>query len=131
VFKKIIFRGVLKMDEQEQRAAIMEFEKNRQILGNISAQKQQVSFQLEMLKSSLEEMSKNKEKNVYKVVGNVLFLKDAKEMKEELEERRESTDLRLKTIEKQEESIIKKLNSLKTKIEGAAKEEEEKKKAKN
>ncbi|MGI6589937.1 MAG: prefoldin subunit [Candidatus Iainarchaeum sp.] len=115
------------MDEQERRATIMEFEKNRQILGNISAQKQQFAFQLEMFKASLEEMDKNKEKNVYKVVGNVLFLKDAKEMKKELEERKESTELRVKTLEKQEETIIKKLNALKVKLEGAQKEEEKKK----
>jgi prefoldin beta subunit len=116
------------MDEQEQRAAIMEFEKNRQMLGNISAQKQQVAFQLEMTNSSLEEMSKNKEKNVYKVVGNVLFLKDAKEMEKELKEKKESTELRVKTLEKQEETLIKKLNAIKAKVEGEAKAEEEKKK---
>jgi len=116
------------MNEEEQRAALLEFERNRQMLGNINAQKQQVAFQLEMIDASLEEMSKTKEKTVYKVVGNVLFLKDVKEMEKELKEKKETTELRLKTIDKQEEAIIKKLNSIKSKIEGEAKEAEEKKK---
>lgn len=119
------------MSEEEQRAAIMEFERNRQMLGNVNAQKQQVAFQLEMINASLEELSKTKEKSVYKVVGNVLFLKDAKEMEKELKDKKESTDLRLKTLEKQEETIIKKLNAIKAKVEGEAKAEEEKKKSKN
>ena len=119
------------MNEEEQRAALLEFERSRQMLGNINAQKQQVAFQLEMIDASLEEMGKTKEKTVYKVVGNVLFLKDAKEMEKELKEKKESTELRLKTVEKQEETIIKKLNSIKSKIEGEAKELEDKKKAKN
>ncbi len=119
------------MNEEEQRAALLEFERNRQMLGNINAQKQQVAFQLEMVNASLEEMGKTKEKTVYKVVGNVLFLKDAKEMEKELKEKKESTELRLKTVEKQEEVLIKKLNSIKAKIEGEAKEAEEKKKDKN
>jgi len=122
--------GDVNMNEEEQRAALLEFEKNRQMLGSINAQKQQVAFQLEMIDASLEEMSKTKEKTVYKVVGNILFLKDAKEMEKELKEKKETTELRLKTIDKQEESIIKKLNAIKSKIEGEAKEAEAKK-AKN
>jgi prefoldin beta subunit len=111
------------MNEEEQRAMILEFERNRQVLGSVSAQKQQTAFQLEMINASLEEMAKTKEKNVYKVVGNVLFLKDAKEMEKELEDKKESTELRLKTFEKQEENLIKKLNSIRAKVEGVGKEE--------
>ncbi len=105
------------MDEGEQRAMILEFEKNRQMLGSINAQKQQVTYQLEMVDASLEELAKTKEKTVFKVVGNVLFPKDAKEMEKELKDKKESTDLRLKTLVKQEEVLLKKLNNARAKLE--------------
>ena len=105
------------MDEGEQRAMILEFEKNRQMLGSINAQKQQVTYQLEMVDASLEELAKTKEKTVFKVIGNVLFPKDAKEMEKELKDKKESTDLRLKTLAKQEEVLLKKLNTARAKLE--------------
>jgi prefoldin beta subunit len=111
------------MNEEEQRTMILEFERNRQMLMGISQQKQQVAMQLEMINASLEEIAKTKEKTVYKVVGNVLFQKDTKEMEKELKEKKESFDLRMKTVEKQEELLVKKLNSIKTKIEGTEKAE--------
>lgn len=122
-----LFFGGIGMNEEEQRSMILEFERNRQVLGTVSAQKQQVAFQLEMINASLEEIAKTKEKTVYKVVGNVLFLKDIKEMDKELKEKKESTDLRLKTLEKQEENLLKKLNSIRAKVEGVGKEESEEK----
>jgi prefoldin beta subunit len=79
-----------------------------------------------MINASLEEMNKTKEKTVYKVVGNVLFPKDSKEMEKELKEKKESTELRLKTVEKQEENIVKKLNSMRAKLEAEMKGEKEK-----
>ena len=111
------------MDEGEQRAMILEFEKNRQMLMGITQQKQQITMQLEMMTASLEELAKTKEKTVYKVVGNVLFQKDAKEMDKELKEKKDVYELRLKTVEKQEDTLVKKLNSIRAKIEGTEKEE--------
>ena len=60
------------------------------------------------------------------------------EMKKEIEEQKTSFDLRLKTFEKQESTLLKKLNSLKSQIEGKVeiketedeKEEREEKEAK-
>lgn len=107
------------MNESEQRAAIMEFEKNRQMLGNISAQKQQMQIQAEVHKASLEELKNTKETTVMKVIGNIIVNKDKKEMEKEISEKVESIELRVKTLEKQEEMTIKKLNVLKSQIEGS------------
>lgn len=111
------------MNEQEQRAAILDFERNRQLLAGLSAQKQQSSVQVELTKSALEELSKTKEKTVYKIIGNVLFPKDAEEMEKELKDRKDSLELRLKTIEKQEDTLLKKLKSIQTKLESEMKGE--------
>ena len=108
------------MNESEQRAAIMEFEKNRQMLGNLSAQKQQLQMQAEVYKASLEELKDTKEKTVMKVVGNLIVNKDKKEMEKEIKDKVESIELRVKTMDKQEELTMKKLTALKSQIEGAA-----------
>lgn len=113
------------MNEEDKRAMIMDFERNRQLLGSVSSQKQQLTIQIEIMKASLEELAKTKENQVYKAVGNLLIPKTVEEMKKETEERKESFELRLKTVEKQEESLLKKLNSLKSKIEGNEKESDE------
>ena len=121
------------MNEEDQRALVMDFERNRQLLGTISSQKQQLSVQNEVIMASLEELKGTKEKTVLKVVGNILVPKSVADMKKELEEQKETTGLKLKTVEKQEETIIKKLNSIKAKVEGAqegAEKKETKKKTK-
>lgn len=116
------------MNEEERRAAIVEFERNRQLLGGVSAQKQQFAFQKELIQNSLDELKKTKEDTVLKVVGNILIKKGTKEIQKELEDKLESTELRLKTLQKQEENTLKKLNSLKAEIEGSMKKSPEAKK---
>jgi len=110
------------MNEEEQRAAILEFEKNRQLLANVSAQKQQLKVQSGILKVSLEELKSTKEKTVLKVVGNILISKDTKEMEKEVKENQEIVDLKIKTLDKQEEITLKKLNSLKAQLESPKQE---------
>ena len=114
------------MNEEEQRAMIMDFERNRQMLGTISSQKQQFSVQKEVISASLDELKDTKEKSVLKVVGNILVQKPVSDMKKELEEQKETTELRIKTLEKQEENIVKKLNSIKAKVEGNTENKEDK-----
>ncbi|MAG22275.1 MAG: prefoldin subunit beta [Candidatus Diapherotrites archaeon] len=101
---------------------IMEFEKNRNQLLGISAQKQQLQVQSQTLKITLEELDKTTEKQVYKATGNILILADTDKVKKETKEKMESADLRLKTIVKQEESLVNKLNKLRSEIETAQKE---------
>ena len=113
------------MNQEEKRALIMEFEKNRQLLGGVAQQKHQLAIQLEVMKASLEELEKTSEKQVFKAVGNVLIPKSTEEMKKDVKEKIETADLRMKTVEKQEESLLKKLNSIKSKVEGSEKEESE------
>jgi len=114
------------MNEDEQRTMIMDFERNRQMLGTISSQRQQFGVQKEVILASLDELKETKEKSVLKVVGNILVQKSVTDMKKELEEQKETTELKIKTLEKQEENIIKKLNSIKAKVEGTTENKEDK-----
>jgi prefoldin beta subunit len=94
------------MNDEEKRSLMMDFERNRQMLGGLSQQKQQIQIQIEVIKASLEELKETKEEKVMKIIGNILVSKSTEDMKKELEEQQESFDLRLKTIIKQEESLI-------------------------
>lgn len=119
------------MDEKERKALMMDFEKNRQTLGNILNQKQQLNVQLEVIAASMEELEATDEKTVMKIIGNIMVNKSTEEMKKELTEQKESFELRLKTVEKQEQSLMKKLNSLKAEIEGSEKGAGEEKQQEN
>lgn len=109
-------------NEQEFQNDLIEFERSRQQLMSISAQKQQFQLQGSATGAALEELKKTKEKKVYKAVGNILILSGVTAVAKELEEQKESGELRVKTLQKQEDSIIEKLNKLKVKIEQAQKE---------
>ncbi|MDD5148406.1 MAG: prefoldin subunit beta [Candidatus ainarchaeum sp.] len=104
---------------EEIQAKAMEFERNRGQLMNVSAQKQQLQMQNGALGNAIEELAKSKEKKVFKAVGNILIQADAAETKKELQEKKESVELRIKTLQKQEDSLVNRLNKLKSDIEAA------------
>ena len=116
------------MDEEEKRALMIDFERNRQMLASVSQQRQQMAIQVEVIKASLEELKETKEKTVMKIIGNIMISKTVDEMKKELKEQQESFELRVKTLDKQEETIMKKLNSIRSQVEGTPEKKEAKKK---
>jgi prefoldin beta subunit len=102
------------------RTKVAEFEKQRMTLMNVSVQRQQLQALLNGLGKSLTELENTKETTVYKAAGNILVLRDKKEVEKELKDQKESQELRLKTLEKQEKSLVEKLNVLKSQIEASA-----------
>jgi prefoldin beta subunit len=106
---------------QDIREMVNEFEKQRQMLMSVSMQKQQLQASINGLEISLKELENTKESKVFKAAGAILVSRDTKEVKKELAEQKESTELRMKTLDKQEKNLVEKLNTLKTQIETAAK----------
>lgn len=109
---------------QPSREEIMQFEQSRNQLMGVSNQKQQFLAQSATLEKALEELEKTNEKKVYKAVGNILILADTQETKKELKEAKEIVDLRIKTLQKQEDVLVQKLNKLRAQIEGKPIEED-------
>ncbi len=101
--------------------AIQEFERSRVSLSAIESQAQSLGMQGKMLTEALKELGETKEKKAYKAVGSILILTDVKKMEKELAEQKESIDLRVKTVKKQEEAMLEKLNKLKSEIESEQK----------
>ncbi len=99
------------------QAKLNEFRGGRQQLMNIGAQKQQMQLQSTALQNALDEISETKPKTVFKAVGNILLEKDAKKAEKELKETKENIDVRIESLQKQEDSLVNKLNKLKAEIE--------------
>ena len=99
--------------------SLVEFERHRNQLMGVSSQKQQLELQAEALKQALEELKATKEEKVYKAVGSIMIQKPTKDIQKELDEQRDSVELRIKTMQKQEDILIDKLNKLKAVIEKA------------
>ncbi len=106
--------------EHEIQQQIIEFEKQRNLLMSLGQQKQQMQVAISTSNKALEELDKSKENGVYVAIGNILIQKDKKEVQKELKDQKETAELRLKTVEKQEENTLEKLNTLKAKLEAAA-----------
>ena len=85
-----------------------------QSLQNITLQKQQFQAQLLEFDAALEEIEKSED--VYKVVGNIMVLVKKDKIKEELENKKEISGLRVKNIEKQENSIREKAKKLQEEV---------------
>ncbi|RLG71108.1 MAG: hypothetical protein DRO04_00560 [Candidatus Iainarchaeum archaeon] len=122
------------MNREELQKAILEFERNRAQLINISNQKQQLQLHVNVLKNAIDELSKTSEEKVYQLVGNIMIQKDTKQVKKELEEQKETAEMRIKALQKQEDALMDKLNKLRAEIEssqGALAAEPEEKESKS
>jgi len=105
----------------EMNNMIQEFEKSRIQLGALEQQTNSLNIQSQVLGEAIKELKESKEEKVYKAVGNILVLSDAKKVLADIEKQKETIDLRAKTLKKQEEAAIDKLNKLKSEIEAAQK----------
>ena len=77
-------------------------------------QKQQFQSQMVELDSALQELKTTNES--YKIIGNIMVKTDKEELTKDLEEKKELVDLRIKTIEKQENKIKGSAEDLRTEI---------------
>jgi len=83
-----------------------------QALQGLMMQKQAFQFEYIETNNALEELKKTKaDGEVYKIVGSLMFKSNKIELEKELERKRDVINLRLKTIEKQEEELKSKLLS--------------------
>ena len=107
------------MSEEQQK--LLDFQRGREQLVNVGARKQQLQVQAAMIQSALDELKDSKQDKVYKLVGNIMIEKDSKQVEKELKEVKEQLDTRIDTLQKQEDSLINRLNKLKSQIEAREK----------
>jgi prefoldin beta subunit len=116
------------MDNQMQEK-IGQIQLIQQNLENFSMQKQQFQVQQTEIETALLEIKNTN--TAYKIVGNIMVLSDKEQLRKELEERDEMLNIRVNTIEKQEEKLRSKFEELQQEVmKGLEDKNSEKKKPK-
>ncbi|MCX8194311.1 MAG: prefoldin subunit beta [Candidatus Pacearchaeota archaeon] len=88
---------------------LAELQITEQALQNLLLQKQVFQIELVEVNNAIEELKKSKDGEVFKIVGSLMFKSNREELMKEMEKKKELLDLRIRAIEKQEESIKNKL----------------------
>ncbi|MEM1687966.1 MAG: prefoldin subunit beta [Nanopusillaceae archaeon] len=106
------------MDEEYINKKLEEFETVRQTYLALLYQKQKLEEDLIELENAVKELENLKEgETVFKLVGNVLIKKDKEKLLEELKEKKDILNIRLQSIDKQENQLREKLTILQNEIE--------------
>lgn len=76
--------------------------------------RQQFSQQLMEIESALKELESSPE--AYKIVGNIMVKTSKDQLKKELAERKELADMRIQSLDKQEQKVAEKVEELKKEV---------------
>jgi prefoldin beta subunit len=110
-----------KIDKKTQEK-IQELQMIEQTLQNVLYQSQTFQIEFNEAKSALEEVKKTN-KDVYRIVGNIMISSKKEDIEKELEEKNKILDLRIKSLEKQEKMLRDKLDNLRKDLEKNLKSE--------
>lgn len=109
--------GELPPQIQNQLAQIQQLQQQMQA---VMTQKSQIEGLIRETDAALRELDKASDDAViYKSVGELLFKADKPKLSEELKERKDMMDLRLKTMVKQEERIQSRFNQLQEQLKSS------------
>ena len=103
------------MEENTKEKKIQELQILEQNLQNILLQKQAFQIELRETQAALKELEKSGEE-VFKIIGQLMIKTDKKEMKEELFNKEKIIGLRIKSFEKQENTLSEKLDRLEKEV---------------
>ncbi len=101
-------------DEQQSQQTIQQVQMLEQSLQSYQNQRQNVQVQLVEIESALTELENTEE--AYNIIGNIMVLSDPEKLKKNLQEKKESAEIRIKSIEKQEKQIKEKMNNLQQEV---------------
>lgn len=94
---------------------IQEMQLLEQSLQNILLQKQAFQMEFSETQAALGEIEKAGEE-VFKIIGNLMIKSDKDKTKEDLENKKKLLELRIKTLEKQEASLVERLEKTREEI---------------
>lgn len=99
---------------------LMQYQQLQQQLQAIAGQRLQMEMQVKEIEKTIEELDKLSDSTtVYKSLGSIMAKADDKaSVKSELEEKMETTGIRVKAIKKQEESLKERFQKLHEKLSG-------------
>ncbi len=100
---------------EEQNKNIEEMQILEQKLQNLFLQKQSFQMELSETQTALKEIE-NSGDDIFKVVGQLMIKTEKLKVNEELSNKEKILDLRMKSIEKQESSLMEELGKLRDKV---------------
>lgn len=103
------------MKQEEMQKKIAELQLLEQSIQNFAFQKQTFQQQALEVDNALEELKKTKG-TTYKIVGNIMIASNKDDLNKDLESKKELLDVRLKNIEKQENTIKDKTKKLQEEV---------------
>jgi prefoldin beta subunit len=102
------------MTEQETQKKISQLQLMEQNLQALLSQRQQFQQKVAEINSALDELEKTEKS--YKIIGNIMVLKDNKELSAELTQKKDMLEIRIKNVEKQELQIRTKAKKLQEEV---------------
>jgi len=110
----------------EAQQILIELQTFQQQMQTVLLQKESLNIQSMELDKALEELKKATTEDVYKAVGPILVKSTKKDLEIELVEKKETIELRLKSLQKQEDRIKEKLKDVQGKFEDFLKSSQDK-----
>ena len=101
---------------KQNEEVMIQYQQTQQQLQTIMMQKEQYRMQLAEIEKALEDLKNTKSEEVFKVSGTILIKSDKKTVMSDLEEQKETSDIRMKTYDKQENMIRDKLMDIQKKL---------------
>ena len=101
--------------DKETERSIQELQSLEQAIQNLLLQKQAFQIELSETSNALEELKKTKD-DAFKIVGQIMVKTDKAELEKELDDKKKLLNLRLNSIQKQEDLISEKIEKLKEEI---------------
>ncbi|MCP3682913.1 MAG: prefoldin subunit beta [bacterium] len=106
--------------KKETEQKIQQLQMMEQSLQNLLMQKQGFHMQLSEIDSAIKELQNTTD--AYKIVGSIMVSAKKEELVKELTTKKETTELRVKAIEKQESGIRDQASALQKEVIGEMKE---------
>ena len=103
----------MKNQEKIQELQILE-----QTIQNLLFQKQTFQMEFAETKSALSELEKSSD-DVFKIIGQLMIKTEKSKTKKELEDKLKITELRLKTLDKQEISMTSQIGKIRQELMGS------------
>lgn len=108
-----IFEGGNMAISKEEFAAFNQY--NAQ-LSSLNTQKTQIKMLIDSTQNAIEELKESKEESAYKNLGFVMLKVEKSKLITDLESEIETLEIRIKTLEKTEEILSKKVRELQSKL---------------
>lgn len=98
------------------REKIVKMQKLQQQLELLMYQKQSVDVNVAEIDNAIKELKGEEDEEVFEVVGNIMLKRKSSELKEKLSEKKDVTEIRKKSLQKQIDKLTKKMQGMREDI---------------